>query len=154
MNKIRIIFLSLALILAPLSVESNSHPAYAINNESEIDLSIDEAIQNSTKEVKTPHVEDIKVMTPNANKELKNQVVQDTNNELKFTIKKFLFAMLGVALSSVIIFLVLTVMNKMTFMQNLKAMNKEEEDESLIKDEIVIPSGENDALKIFFEKTR
>ncbi len=153
MNKIRIIFLSLALILAPLSVESNSHPAYAINNESEIDLSIDEAIQNSTKEVKTPHVEDIKVMTPNANKELKNQVVQDTNNELKFTIKKFLFAMLGVALSSVIIFLVLTVMNKMTFMQNLKAMNKEE-DESLIKDEIVIPSGENDALKIFFEKTR
>ena len=153
MNKIRIIFLSLALILAPLSVESNSHPAYAINNESESDLSIDEAIQNSTKEVKTPHVEDIKVMTPNANKELKNQVVQDTNNELKFTIKKFLFAMLGVALSSVIIFLVLTVMNKMTFMQNLKAMNKEE-DESLIKDEIVIPSGENDALKIFFEKTR
>lgn len=153
MNKIRIIFLSLALILAPLSVESNSHPAYAINNESEIDLSIDEAIQNSTKEVKTPHVEDIKVMTPNANKELKNQVVQDTNNELKFTIKKFLFAMLGVALSSVIIFLVLTVMNKMTFMQNLKAMNKEE-DELLIKDEIVIPSGENDALKIFFEKTR
>ena len=153
MNKIRIIFLSLALILAPLSVESNSHPAYAINNESEIDLSIDEAIQNSTKEVKTPHVEDIKVMTPNANKELKNQVVQDTNNELKFTIKKFLFAMLGVALSSVIIFLVLTVMNKMTFMQNLKAMNKVE-DESLIKDEIVIPSGENDALKIFFEKTR
>lgn len=153
MNKIRIIFLSLALILAPLSVESNSHPAYAINNESEIDLSIDEAIQNSSKEVKTPHVEDIKVMTPNANKELKNQVVQDTNNELKFTIKKFLFAMLGVALSSVIIFLVLTVMNKMTFMQNLKAMNKEE-DESLIKDEIVIPSGENDALKIFFEKTR
>lgn len=153
MNKIRIIFLSLALILAPLSVESNSHPAYAINNESEIDLSIDEAIQNSTKEVKTPHVEDIKVMTPNANKELKNQVVQDTNNELRFTIKKFLFAMLGVALSSVIIFLVLTVMNKMTFMQNLKAMNKEE-DESLIKDEIVIPSGENDALKIFFEKTR
>ena len=77
-------------------------------------------------------------MTPNANKELKNQVVQDTNNELKFTIKKFLFAMLGVALSYVIIFLVLTVMNKMTFMQNLKAMNKEE-DESLIKDEIVIP---------------
>ena len=153
MNKIRIIFLSLALILAPLSVESNSHPAYAINNESEIDLSIDEAIQNSTKEVKTPHVEDIKVMTPNANKELKNQVVQDTNNELKFTIKKFLFAMLGVALSSVIIFLVLTVLNKITFMQNLKAMNKEE-DESLIKDEIVIPSGENDALKIFFEKTR
>lgn len=153
MNKIRTIFLSLALILAPLSVESNSHPAYAINNESEIDLSIDEAIQNSTKEVKTPHVEDIKVMTPNANKELKNQVVQDTNNELKFTIKKFLFAMLGVALSSVIIFLVLTVMNKMTFMQNLKAMNKEE-DELLIKDEIVIPSGENDALKIFFEKTR
>ena len=153
MNKIRIIFLSLALILAPLSVESNSHPAYAINNESEIDLSIDEAIQNSTKEVKTPHVEDIKVMTPNANKELKNQVVQDTNNELKFTIKKFLFAMLGVALSSVIIFLVLTVMNKMAFMQNLKAMNKEE-DESLIKDEIVIPSGENDALKIFLEKTR
>ena len=145
--------LSLELILAPLSVESNSHPAYAINNESEIDLSIDEAIQNATKEVKTPHVEDIKVMTPNANKELKNQVVQDTNNELKFTIKKFLFAMLGVALSSVIIFLVLTVMNKMTFMQNLKAMNKEE-DESLIKDEIVIPSGENDALKIFFEKTR
>ena len=153
MNKIRIIFLSLALILAPLSVESNSHPAYAINNESEIDLSIDEAIQNSTKEVKTPHVEDIKVMTPNANKELKNQVVQDTNNELKFTIKKFLFAMLGVALSSVIIFLVLTVMNKMTFMKNLKK-KKKEEDESLIKDEIVIPSGENDALKIFFEKTR
>ena len=153
MNKIRIISSSLALILAPFSVESNSHPPHAINNESEIDLSIDEAIQNSTKEVKTPHVEDIKVMTPNANKELKNQVVQDTNNELKFTIKKFLFAMLGVALSSVIIFLVLTVMNKMTFMQNLKAMNKEE-DESLIKDEIVIPSGENDALKIFFEKTR
>ena len=70
MNKIRIISLSLALILAPLSVESNSHPAYAINNESEIDLSIAEAIQNSTKEVKTPHVEDINEMTPNANKQL------------------------------------------------------------------------------------
>ena len=64
-----------------------------------------------------------------------------------------LFAMFGVALSSVIIFLVLTIMNKMTFMQNLKAA-KNEDDESLIKDEIVIPSGENDALKIFFEKTR
>ena len=61
--------------------------------------------------------------------------------------------MFGVALSSVIIFLVLTIMNKMTFMQNLKAA-KNEDDESLIKDEIVIPSGENDALKIFFEKTR
>lgn len=153
MNKIVITILLCLFCLIP-NTKAYSYPDnIQANNASVLDENVDEAINNSTKEITTPHVEDIKVMTPNANKELKNEVVRDTDNELKFTVKKFLFAMFGVALSSVIIFLVLTIMNKMTFMQNLKAA-KNEDDESLIKDEIVIPSGENDALKIFFEKTK
>ncbi len=119
----------------------------------DIDLTIDEAIQNSTKEVKTPKVEDVKVMTPNANEEVRKDVLEDTNDNLKFTLKKFAFAMLGVVISSLVIFLILTIMNKIYYSNSLK-FQRNEEDKSFLKDEIIIPQGENDALRIFFEKTR
>ena len=118
-----------------------------------IDLTIDEAIQNSTKEVKTPKVEDVKVMTPNANEEVRKDVLEDTNDNLKFTLKKFAFAMLGVVISSLVIFLILTIMNKIYYSNSLK-FQRNEDDKSFLKDEIIIPQGENDALRIFFEKTR
>ena len=119
----------------------------------DIDLTIDEAIQNSTKEVKTPKVEDVKVMTPNANEEVRKDVLEDTNDNLKFTLKKFVFAMLGVVISSLVIFLILTIMNKIYYSNSLK-FQRNEDDKSFLKDEIIIPQGENDALRIFFEKTR
>ncbi len=119
----------------------------------DIDLTIDEAIQNSTKEVKTPKVEDVKVMTPNANEEVRKDVLEDTNDNLKFTLKKFAFAMLGVVISSLVIFLILTIMNKIYYSNSLK-FQRNEDDKSFLKDEIIIPQGENDALRIFFEKTR
>ena len=133
---------------AAFSLENNSE----IQN-SDIDLTIDEAIKNSTKEIKTPKVEDVKVMTPNANEEVRKDVLEDTNDNLKFTLKKFAYAMLGVVISSLVIFLILTIMNKIYYSNSLK-FQRNEEDKSFIKDEIMIPSGENDALKIFFEKTR
>lgn len=132
---------------APIGIEATEI------NSSSLDDSIDEAIQNSTQEIKTPHVEDLKVMTPNSNKEVKNEVLKDTNNNLKYTIKKFLCAMAGVLISSVIIFLILTVMNKIHSMKG-KGFPIKEDDEPLNTETISAPAGENDALKIFFEKTR
>ena len=153
------VLLILILMLTPLFMGvSIDNAAFSLENNSEIqnsdiDLTIDEAIKNSTKEIKTPKVEDVKVMTPNANEEVRKDVLEDTNDNLKFTLKKFAYAMLGVVISSLVIFLILTIMNKIYYSNSLK-FQRNEEDKSFIKDEIMIPSGENDALKIFFEKTR
>ena len=155
-NKILLILL---LFFTPLFIGVNySSAVYSLDNateiqNSDIDLTIDEALQNSTKEVKTPKVEDVKVMTPNANEEVKEDVLNDTNDNLKFTLKKFAFAMLGVVISSLVIFLILTIMNKIYYSNSLK-FQRNEDDKNFIRDEIIIPQGENDALKIFFEKTR
>ncbi len=155
-NKILLILL---LFFTPLFIGVNySSAVYSLDNateiqNSDIDLTIDEALQNSTKEVKTPKVEDVKVMTPNANEEVKEDVLNDTNDNLKFTLKKFAFAMLGVVISSLVIFFILTIMNKIYYSNSLK-FQRNEDDKNFIRDEIIIPQGENDALKIFFEKTR
>lgn len=155
-NKILII---LVLMFAPFVLGANiNNTAFSLEQgveiqNNDIDLTIDEAIQNSTKEVKTPKVEDVKVMTPNANEEVRKDVLEDTNDNLKFTLKKFAFAMLGVVISSLVIFLILTIMNKIYYSNSLK-FQRNEEDKSFLKDEIIIPQGENDALRIFFEKTR
>ena len=146
-------------MFAPLILGANiNNAAFSLEQgveiqNNDIDLTIDEAIQNSTKEVKTPKVEDVKVMTPNANEEVRKDVLEDTNDNLKFTLKKFAFAMLGVVISSLVIFLILTIMNKIYYSNSLK-FQRNEDDKSFLKDEIIIPQGENDALKIFFEKTR
>lgn len=146
-------------MFAPLILGANiNNAAFSLEQgveiqNNDIDLTIDEAIQNSTKEVKTPKVEDVKVMTPNANEEVRKDVLNDTNNNLKFTLKKFAYAMLGVVVSSLVIFLILTIMNKIYYANSLK-FQRNEDDKSFIKDEIMFPQGENDALKIFFEKTR
>lgn len=146
-------------MFAPLILGANiNNAAFSLEQgveiqNNDIDLTIDEAIQNSTKEVKTPKVEDVKVMTPNANEEVRKDVLEDTNDNLKFTLKKFAFAMLGVVISSLVIFLILTIMNKIYYSNSLK-FQRNEEDKSFLKDEIIIPQGENDALRIFFEKTR
>lgn len=156
MNKILLI---LILMLAPLFAGAGINGAvFSVENSvqvqnNDIDLTIDEVIQNSTKEVKTPKVEDVKVMTPNANEEVRKDVLNDTNDNLKFTLKKFAYAMLGVVVSSLVIFLILTIMNKIYYANSLK-FQRNEDDKSFIKDEIMFPQGENDALKIFFEKTR
>lgn len=155
-NKILII---LVLMFAPFVLGASiNNAAFSLEQgveiqNNDIDLTIDEAIQNSTKEVKTPKVEDVKVMTPNANEEVRKDVLEDTNDNLKFTLKKFAFAMLGVVISSLVIFLILTIMNKIYYSNSLK-FQRNEEDKSFLKDEIIIPQGENDALRIFFEKTR
>lgn len=146
-------------MFAPLILgANNNNAAFSLEQgveiqNNDIDLTIDEAIQNSTKEVKTPKVEDVKVMTPNANEEVRKDVLEDTNDNLKFTLKKFAFAMLGVVISSLVIFLILTIMNKIYYSNSLK-FQRNEDDKSFLKDEIIIPQGENDALRIFFEKTR
>ncbi len=146
-------------MFAPLILGANiNNAAFSLEQgveiqNNDIDLTIDEAIQNSTKEVKTPKVEDVKVMTPNANEEVRKDVLEDTNDNLKFTLKKFAFAMLGVVISSLVIFLILTIMNKIYYSNSLK-FQRNEDDKSFLKDEIIIPQGENDALRIFFEKTR
>lgn len=146
-------------MFAPLILGANiNNTAFSLEQgveiqNNDIDLTIDEAIQNSTKEVKTPKVEDVKVMTPNANEEVRKDVLEDTNDNLKFTLKKFAFAMLGVVISSLVIFLILTIMNKIYYSNSLK-FQRNEDDKSFLKDEIIIPQGENDALRIFFEKTR
>ena len=154
----KILLIALFLLVPFIAGASSYNAAFSANTNVEIqnndiDLAIDEAIQNSTKEVKTPHVEDVKVMTPNANEEVRKDVLNDTNNNLKFTLKKFAFAMLGVVISSLVIFLILTIMNKVYYANSLK-FQRNEEDKASIKDEIMIPQGENDALRIFFEKTR
>ena len=146
-------------MFAPLILGANiNNAAFSLEQgveiqNNDIDLTIDEAIQNSTKEVKTTKVEDVKVMTPNANEEVRKDVLEDTNDNLKFTLKKFAFAMLGVVISSLVIFLILTIMNKIYYSNSLK-FQRNEDDKSFLKDEIIIPQGENDALRIFFEKTR
>lgn len=146
-------------MFAPLILGANiNNAAFSLEQgveiqNNDIDLTIDEVIQNSTKEVKTPKVEDVKVMTPNANEEVRKDVLEDTNDNLKFTLKKFAFAMLGVVISSLVIFLILTIMNKIYYSNSLK-FQRNEDDKSFLKDEIIIPQGENDALRIFFEKTR
>ncbi len=118
-----------------------------------LDSTIDEAIQNSTKEVVTPKVEDIKVMTPNANEEIKKDVLGDTKSELKFTFKKFLFAMAGVLISSVIIFIVLSLLNKVnSFKIGLNSDKKS--DNPFSGNNFIQSDDENEALRIFFEKTK
>lgn len=105
----------------------------------------------SVEEVKTPIVQDIKTMTPNANAKLREEVVNDTKSNLEFTLKKFGYAMLGVLVSSIIIFLILLIMNKLNFIQRDEKKHK---NLFLNKEDINVPTGENDALKVFFDKTR
>lgn len=71
-------------------------------------------------------------MTPNANEEVRKDVLNDTNDNLKFTLKKFAYAMLGVVVSSLVIFLILTIMNKIYYANSLK-FQRNEDDKSFIK---------------------
>ena len=89
-------------------------------------------------------------MTPNANEKIKNEVVNDTNSHLKSVIKKFLTVMFAVAVSSVLIFAILLLMNRFNFINTKKDLNKTNSAEG----EIPVSNDENDALKIFFDKTK
>ena len=125
-------------LLPPIETSSNN-----------LDASVDEAIENTTvQEVITPKVEDIQEMTPNANEKVKNEVVSDTNNHLKGVIKKFLAAMAGVVISSVIIFFFAVLFNKFNKFKTGKP------EEFFDEPDIPITNDENDALKVFFEKTK
>ncbi len=125
-------------------------------SEESLDVQVEQAIKNDpppvvVKKVKTPVVKDLEVMTPNANEEIKEKVLKDTNENIKFTIKKFLFAMGGVLISSIILFIILTVMNKRNLLENLKNNDKA----YTRKEELSNGNfGENEALKVFFDKTK
>ena len=154
LNKVLILLLFAVVFVMPqVSYAENSGvkllPPIETNSDS-LDASVDEAIQNTdtVEEVITPKVEDIKEMTPNANEEIKKEVVTDTNNHLKGVIKKFLMAMAGVIVSSIIIFLLATLFNKFNKFKSGKP------EEFFDEPDIPISNDENDALKIFFEKTK
>ncbi len=158
-NKISLILLLLsALLAAGVNVsycEAPKDTAAIEIDGTNLDSYVDEAIENSTREVVTPKVEDIKVMTPNANKEVKNDVLNDNDTGLKFTLKKFACAMAGVVISSVVIFIILVIMNKIHDFQTLKFKRKEEDTGvGLLREDIAVSGNENEALKIFFEKTK
>lgn len=126
--------------------------------EEQLDNSVDEALQNvAVEEVITPKVEDIKEMTPNSNDDIRKEVVADTNNHLKGVIKKFLAAMAGVVVSSLLIFLLATLFNKFKRFQTGKPEEFFEEPEKEAekeKEEPPLVNDENEALKIFFDKTK
>ena len=158
MSKNKIIVISLLLLVSAIFGTNSAYCEPIETNGIEIqngnlDFDIDEAIKNSLKEVETPHVEDIRVMTPNANKEIKNKVLNDTDNNLRFTLKKFAFAMLGVIISAITLFLILVTMNKIHDF-NLIRFQKRKDEGDFIKDEIIFQGNYDDALKTFFEKTR
>ncbi len=125
-------------------------PVHVEVTKENLDSSIDEALNNDIEEVQTPHVEDVQEMTPNANEKIKNEVVNDTNSHLKSVIKKFLTVMFAVVVSSVLIFVILLLMNRFNFINTKKDTNKTDPSEG----EIPISNDENDALKIFFDKTK
>ena len=100
-----------------------------------------------TKELQTPKVEDIKEMTPNANVKIKNEVVNETNDNLKNLVHKFLMAMAGVIISSIVIFLAATFVNKTGLTKNNSPVLSQ-------KTETESPQTDDVALKVFFEKTR
>ncbi len=164
MNKfILLIFLSAVIFLQSAGAAPDLAPlpeaASTIRfqgNDNSVDSNVDEAIENSTKEVVTPHVEDVKVMTPNANEEVKKVVLKDTNESLKFTAKKFLGAMAGVAFSSVLIFLILVIMNKINKFQNTKGFGfpNEPNDDNPFRGDAPPTGGENEALRLFLDKTK
>jgi len=112
-----------------------------------LNTSVDEAINNS--EIATPKVEDIQEMTPNANEDIRKEVVDDTNSHLMEVIKKFLFCMGAVIISSIFLFVIGTFMNKFNLLDRFK-----KEDNDIKSEEIPISNDENDALKIFFDTTK
>lgn len=142
--------------MSPAPEAASSTIRFEAKNDS-VDVDVDEAIENSTNEVVTPHVEDIKVMNPNSNEEVKKIVLKDTNESLKFTINKFLGAMAGVAISSILIFLILLVMNKFNIAAASRGMGfpgEPNDEASPFKNDNIPSSGENEALRIFLEKTK
>lgn len=156
MKKNNILLVSIFFLFAFFNLNpaalSAPNSSIELKNNTKIDISIDEAINNSTKEVVTPKVEDIKQLMPNSNNEIKKEVVGQTD-DFNETIKKFLFAMLGVAVSSVVIFLILTIMNKLAVNRPISIPKKEDIEEKTNED-FVAPESEDEALKVFFEKTR
>lgn len=120
-------------------------------NNVQIDVSVDEAINNSVKEKITPVVEDVKVMTPNSNTEIKNEVVGQTDS-IKETIKKFSFAMLGVLISSLVIYFILSIMNKIALNGGGKISYSNVSDKKT--EDFESPDNEDEALKVFFEKSK
>lgn len=145
------LFLMLTFSLPSFAEENDIKLLPPIQTEEQtLDNSIDEAIKNEPiQEVITPKVADIQEMTPNANEKVRNEVVSDTNNHLNGVIKKFLAAMAGVIISSIIIFILATLFNKFNKYKSGKPEEFFEE-----KEEASPTNDENEALKIFFEKTK
>lgn len=137
-----------------IQIEETTQPVETKDN---LDKAVDEAVLN-VEEVKTPKVDDLKVMTPNANKEIRDEVVQHANKELNFTLKKLGAMMLGVIISSVIIFLILSFLNKLNAFKTFKLKSLAQEEKHLDTDEkeenIEAPSSIDEALKVFFDKTK
>ena len=145
---ISIVFLFFALHLGSVSyAEVQGAPAETATT---IDSSIDEALNNEMpEEIKTPRVKDIQEMTPNANEKIRKEVVGDTTDHFKMVVKRFLAAMAGVVVSSLLLFLILMGMNKFHLIKPQKKEEIKQEPED------ISPSNdENDALKIFFDKTK
>lgn len=159
MNKVvSIIVLSLAIFIQaqvafcedidPQKIEENSKIETVNNNETSLDTSVNEAIEQNV-EIKTPKVDDIEEMTPNANDKIKKEVVDSTNNHMLDVVKKFLFCMAGVIISSIFLFIIGTLMNKFHLLDKYKKKKDEIEAE-----EIPNSDDEDEALKIFFDITK
>ena len=95
---------------------------------------------------------------PNINNEIVSELA-DTNVDMselphkkpiskRKIAKKFIYAMCGVGVSSIFLFIVLTLYNKIR--ENLNITQEEFFEESTLKS----PSNETDAIKIFLDKTK
>lgn len=160
MNKIIIIFVLFAACCAQfqtafgeeaatIQTEATQVSETATNTtENSFDTSIDETAEQNN-EIKTPKIDDIKEMTPNANDKIKKEVVDSTNNHLFDVIKKFLFCMAGVIVSSIFLFAIGTLMNKFHLLDKYK-----KEEDKIEAEEIPNSDDEDEALKIFFDVTK
>ncbi len=96
----------------------------------------------------TPKTADITNNTPKTVYNVQNSVKQNTSNELFVVMKKFVKVMIGVVISSIVIYLLLLFVGKFyaptPTPKNIKAL----------EDNLKSTSNENEALKVFFNKTK
>ncbi len=163
-SKILIFAFLLSLSSVSFALESDTANLQALDESTQsLDDSIREAIQNKsddtdseslnkTIETRRPIVKDLDEMRPNANDEITDKVLADTEDNIKSTVKKFAFAMIGVIVSSIVIFVILLFMRRMNGMAPNEENHSVENKNRRFK-EYQQGTNEEESLRIFFEKT-
>lgn len=136
------IFIFSILTLSVLSKPENISAFDLLNNQQTVDT------QKKITVINTKNNENINLLDVNEKFEAIEEQDAEATINYKKTVKKFLYAMLGVALSSFLLFIGLTIYNKIRLKVNSPIKSVED------KTALASPENINEAVKSFLDATK